>query len=393
MPWRDYSIMEEKLAFINEYLSGSWTMKDLCESFAISRVTGYKYLDRFRTYGIPGLLESPRNPHSCPHKTPVAIEDAIIALRKEHPRYGAEKLSTILLANDPTLSLPSIPTINNILKRKGLIIPRKRIRRIVPVRPIFNPTAPNEIWSADYKGKFRLGNGSYVYPLTIADSFSRFLFIAKALYHPTFEASKAVFTSVFREYGLPKQIHTDNGAPFAGSTSLARLSSLSVWFIELDIEPVYSDPGHPEQNGRHERMHRELKAEVARPSSSSLIWQQRKLNSFVHEYNTVRPHKALDNNTPASVHIISDRPFKTKIEPWDYPSDFSVRRVFKNGAIRWGSDNWVMVSTALIGKDIGLYELGNGMWRVFFRNKLLGHLDESSLRINAVNQRSRHLNV
>lgn len=140
-------------------------------------------------------------------------------------------------------------------------------------------------------------------------------------------------------------------------------------------------------------MHRELKAEVARPSSSSLIWQQRKLNSFVHEYNTVRPHKALDNNTPASVHIISDRPFKTKIEPWDYPSDISVRRVCKNGAIRWGSDNWVMVSTALIGKDIGLYELGNGMWRVFFRNKLLGHLDESSLRINDLNQPSRHLNV
>jgi hypothetical protein len=133
MPWRDYSIMEEKLAFINEYLSGSWSMKELCESFAISRVTGFKYLNRFRTFGITGLLESPRNPLSCPHKTPEAVEDAIVALRKEHPRYGAEKLSTILLANDPTLALPSIPTINNILTRKGLIIPRKRIRRIIPV--------------------------------------------------------------------------------------------------------------------------------------------------------------------------------------------------------------------------------------------------------------------
>jgi hypothetical protein len=140
-------------------------------------------------------------------------------------------------------------------------------------------------------------------------------------------------------------------------------------------------------------MHRELKAEVARPSSSSLIWQQRKLNSFVHEYNTVRPHKALDNKTPASVHIKSDRSFSNRIEPWDYPSDFTVRRVFKNGAIRWDSDNWVMVSTPLIGKDIGLYELGNGIWRVYFRNKLLGHLDETSLRINDLNERSRHLKV
>lgn len=385
--------MEEKLAFINEYRSGAWSMTDLCESFCISRTTGYKYLERYIEYGIQGLLEFSREPLSCPHKTADEIERGLISLRKEHPRYGAEKLHTLFETLHPGVELPSIATINNILKRNGLIVPRKRIRRIIAVKPIFDPRAPNELWSADYKGKFRLGDGSYLYPLTIADSFSRYLFVAKGLYHPTFEATKAVFTGIFREYGLPLQIHTDNGSPFAGATSLARLSSLAVWFIEEGIEPVYSDPGHPEQNGRHERMHRELKAEVARPSSKSLIWQQRRLNGFVTEYNTVRPHKALGNKTPASVHVKSDRQFKERVEEWDYPSDNTVRKVYKNGAIRWGSDYWVTVATPLIGKYIGLHELGNGIWRVYFRDKLLGHLDERSLRINDLNDHKGHRKV
>ena len=389
MPWRYRSIREEKFFFINEFRSGLWTMKSLCQEFGISRTLGYKYLHRFEKAGFEALRELSRVPHSSPNKTPTDIEQAIVELRKKHLRFGAEKLLTVLCQRYPEKPWPSLSTTNLILKRNGLVKPKRRLRKIFPVSPVFNPQAPNEIWSADFKGKFRLGNGSYVYPLTIADSYSRYLFIAKTLFHPSFEASQTVFIKVFKDFGLPRQIHTDNGSPFAGSTSLARLSSLAVWFLELGIEPVYSDPGHPEQNGRHERMHRELKAEVARPPASSLIWQQRKLNAFVREYNTLRPHKALDNKTPSSVHVKSSRLFPRKLLPWDYPKEFLVRRVFQNGAIRWGSDSWVMVATPLIGKDIGLEELDHGIWRVHFRHKLLGYLDENTLRIQDVEGRTQ----
>ena len=278
MPWKDVSIMDEKFWFINEFRSGYWTMKDLCKAFGISRTLGYKYLHRYEDYGFQGLYEVPRIPHSSPNKTSDDTITVIVGLRKEHPRYGAEKLRTLLLERFPERECPAISTINLILKRNGLVKAKKRVRRIKPVNPIFDPKAPNDIWSADFKGKLRLKDGTYLYPLTIADSYSRYLFAAQGLYHPNLAATQAVFTSVFREFGLPLQIHTDNGSPFAGPTSLARLSSLAVWFMELDIDPVYSDPGHPEQNGRHERMHRELKAEVSRPAASGLIWQQRRLN-------------------------------------------------------------------------------------------------------------------
>jgi len=199
----------------------------------------------------------------------------------------------------------------------------------------------------------------------------------------------AVFIKVFRKYGLPLQLHTDNGSPFACSTALARLSSFAVWLLEHDVYPVYSDPGCPGQNGRHERMHRELKAEAARPPEPNSLLEQKKLNAFIKEYNTFRPHNALGNKTPASVHIRSEREYSSKVIPWDYSNGFLVRRIFRNGAIRWGSDNWIMVSTALIGKDIGLEELANGIWRVYFRCKLLGYLDEHILRIQDIKGRNK----
>lgn len=336
---------------------------------------------------MQGLEDQPSTPHTSPSKTLKAIEDLIIKLRMEHPRYGPEKLLTKLSEQYPETKWPAESTINLILKRNNLIPERRRIRRIEKVNPIFDPSAPNEIWSGDFKGKFRTGDRSYVYPLTIADSFSRFLFAAAALAHPRFEATKDVFTDVFRKFGLPLQLHTDNGSPFAGPTSLARLSSLAVWLLEHDVLPVYSDPGCHSQNGRHERMHRELKAEAARPPARNMTLEQKKLDSFIQEYNYYRPHNALGNRTPASVHVHSQREYRPDIVPWDYPSGFSARRVFRNGAIRWGSDAWVMVSTALIGRDIGLEELGNRIWRVYFRSKLLGYLDEEQLRIQDINGR------
>lgn len=388
MPWRNTSIMEERVFFINEYRSGIWTMTDLCKEFGISRPLGYKYIRRYEQFGIDGLLSISRRPHDIPNKTPQNIERLIVAFRKKHPRYGALKILVKLTERYPDKEFPSIPTINNILYRNGLIIPKRRVRRIIPVKPIFDPTAPNQIWSGDFKGKFRTTDQLYVFPLTIADSYSRFLFAAEALERADLESTKAVYIRVFRKYGMPEQFHTDNGSPFACPTSIARLSSLSVWLLEHDVMPVFSDPGCPSQNGRHERMHRELKAEAARPPASNRILEQKRLDKFVKEYNTFRPHQSLGNKTPASVHVRSNKEYSSKIISWDYPSNLQVLRVFKNGAIRWGSDNWVMVSTALIDKYIGLEELGNGIWRVFFRSKLLGYLDEKTLRIQDVKGRS-----
>jgi len=381
--------MEERVNFINEYRSGIWTVKDLCQEFDISRPLGYKYIRRYEEYGPEGLADLPKTPHTSPNKTPSNIEKAIIAFRRKHPRYGALKILTKLSEKDPTLHWPSIPTINHILQRNDLIPDRRRIRRIKPVNPIFDPTARNQIWSGDFKGKFRTGDRIYIFPLTIADSFSRFLFAAEGLEQATSEATKAVYIRVFRKYGLPEQFHTDNGSPFACSTALGRLSSLAVWLLEHDIYPVYSDPGCPGQNGRHERMHRELKAVAARPPAANRFLEQKKLDAFVREYNTFRPHQSLGNKTPASVHVRSEREYNEKMISWDYPKLFNVRRVYKNGAIRWGSEHWIMVSTALIYKDNGLEELGNGIWGLFFRCKLLGYLDEKTYRIQDEKGRSK----
>jgi len=381
--------MDEKIQFINEWRSGAWTTRALCAAFGISHTLGYKYIHRWEEGGVVGLEELSRAPRNVANKTPARIEEAIVKLRKQHRRWGAEKLLTILAEQFPEEQWPAVSTGNLILKRNGLVVARRHVRRIKPLHPIFDPHSPNEVWSADFKGKFRMGNGRYCHPLTIADSFSRYLFAAKGMHHPTYEGSKPVFEAVFREYGLPEQLHTDNGGPFGSAQGLARLTRLSVWFIELGIEPVYSDPAHPEQNGRHERMHRELKAEATRPPAYSLSPQQRRLNSFLREYNELRPHQALGNNTPARVHVRSAREYPHKITEWVYPKHMVVRYVSRNAAIRWKSYYWVMVSSCLAEKHVGLEELGNGIWRVFFRQKLLGYLDEKTLRIEDEQGRQR----
>ena len=277
--------------------------------------------------------------------------------------------------------LPAISTGNLILKDAGLCQKRRRVRRIEPIHPVFDPQSPNEIWSADFKGQFRMRNSAYCYPLTIADSYSRYIFAAQGMSHPSFSGCKPVFRAVFREFGLPEQIHTDNGAPFGCTWSLARLTHLSVWFMELGILPVYSDPAHPEQNGRHERMHRELKAEATRPPGYDLRSQQRKLNRFVKEYNEWRPHKALELKTPQQVHVCSNREYPEQIESWDYPRSMKVKRVCRNGAIRWVSGAWVSVSSTLIERYIGLEEIAEGLHRIYYRSFLLGYFDEKLLRI------------
>jgi transposase InsO family protein len=375
--------MEEKLRFINEWKAGQHTFSSLCEAFGISRTLGYRLIGRYEVEKEKGLEPRSRAPLNVSNRTPTEIEKAICDLRLKYPRLGADKILSMLHEEKRFASkdLPAVSTGNLILKRCGLVKPRKRFRRVEPVHPIFDPKAPNEVWSADFKGHFRMGNGQYCYPLTIADSFSRVLFLAKGLLHPTLEGCLKGFEQTFREFGLPQQIHTDNGLPFGCVTSLGRLTRLAVWFIELGIEPVYSDPGHPEQNGRHERMHLELKGEATRPPGYNLQGQQRKLNTFVHFYNEIRPHDACGKKPPIRGHIASERLFPVKIREWEYPKEFVERRVCRNGALRWGHSHWVGVSTALAEKRVGLEEVGEGIWRVYFRQKALGYFDEKVLRI------------
>ena len=381
MPWKETTTMEQKIEFICEWRTQKYTITELCKNFEISRPTAYKIIARFENEGFEGLKELSRKPKGLhPNATRENVVEGILQLKENHKLWGAKKIRQLLYNDFSDEIIPTALTVHNILKKHGLVTPQKRLRRVKPIHPIFDPKESNEVWSADYKGKFLMGNKIYCHPLTIADSKSRFVFTAKGHYKENLTSAKSEFTKVFRKYGIPKQMHTDNGSPFGSVRAIQRFTQLSYWFIELGIMPVFSDPAHPEQNGRHERMHRDLKAACAKPSAYDLKAQQRRLNHFVKEYNNIRPHEALDMKTPVAVHEFSTRPFPEKIPNYDYPAQYKILKMTQNGAIRWKSYYWVYVTAALKGKYVGIEELGNGIWRVFYRNVFLGFFDENNLR-------------
>jgi transposase InsO family protein len=381
MSWKEWSAMDEKKSFIIEWEAGEYSFTALCKAFGISRELGYRTVRRYLKKGERGLEQDSRAPLNVWNRTAEELEKQIIAIRKGKPRYGPLKIRTLLTEKIDEENVPSASTIGLILTRHGLVKKRRMVRRIREVHPIFNPQYANQIWTADFKGEFRMGNMRYCYPLTVADGKTKYLLGIEGMHHPAYQRTKAVFYGLFRKYGLPDQIHTDNGEPFASPVSLSRLTHLSVWFIELGIMPVYSDPGHPEQNGSHERMHRELKEEATRPPAKSLGWQQRKFDAFRKDYNEVRPHQTLGQRRPAEFYTPSPRRLPRKKKPWKYPEGMVVKYVCRNGAIRWGAHKWITISTTLIEKYIGLEEFAAGKWRVYFRNVLLGYLDEKILRI------------
>lgn len=380
MPWKVKTTMEQKIEFICEWRTGKYSITELCRSFEISRPTAYRLINRFEKLGFEGLKEQSRSPDSHPNSTAENIVESILDYKGKHKLWGAKKIRILLFNQFVEEQVPSVVTVHNILKKNGLVCPQKRMRRVKPIFPIFDPKSCNEVWSADYKGKFLMGNKIYCHPLTIADSKSRFLFTAKGHYHENLKSAKAEFTKVFRTYGIPGQIHTDNGSPFGSVRAIQRFTQLSYWFIELGIKPVFSDPAHPEQNGRHERMHRDLKAACAKPSAYDLKAQQRRLNHFVKEYNHIRPHEALDMKTPASIHDFSTRPFPERTPDFSYDSNFKVLKVTRNGAIRWKSYYWVYLTAALKEKYVGLEDSGNGIWKAYYRDVFLGFFDERHLR-------------
>jgi len=380
MPWSQTTPMHQRTLFIADHLRGTHSVVELCAEYGIARKTGYKWIDRYIRRGAAGLEDRSRRPRHAPNATPQVIVDALIELRHRHPTWGAKKLLAVLRRRHSQWHLPSRSATCSLLGRHGLIR-RKTPRRVIghPGKPNTVIVAPNQIWCADFKGQFRMGNGRYCYPLTVSDGYSRFLLGCQGLTSTAVDGAKPVFSRLFREFGLPQFIRTDNGVPFATNT-LARLSRLSAWWIRLGVLPQLIEPGKPQQNGRHERMHRTLKAETTRPAAAALRSQQVKFDRFRREYNEVRPHEALEFKTPAHVYQTSPRAMPAKLPPLEYPDRFEVRYVSANGGIRWNCA-WVNVSTVCIGEYVGLEEIDDGVWNVYFGSLKLGRLLERQMKI------------
>ena len=393
MPWRVTSPMYERQRFVLDAEHTSAAFAELCRCYGISRKTGYKWLDRYARLGPDSLADRSHRPAACPHATAPAVIREILALRRTW-RWGARKLYELLCEAHPGESVPAIPTIHRILVRHGRVRRRRRSRvRAHPGSPQTPITGPNVVWSVDFKGQFKLGTGRYCYPLTIQDAYSRYLLACEGLEGPLLAPTQQVFRRLFRTYGLPERIRSDNGQPFA-SCALGRLSQLSVWWLRLGIRPELIEPARPQQNGRHERMHRDLKAETTRPAAAaSMGAQQRRFDHFRRTYNEVRPHEALRQRRPAALYTASDRLYVPRLRPIRYPEHFEIRRVSTNGGIRW-QKRWVNVSHILATLPVGLEPLASGTWNVFFGPIHLGWLDERDYRIHdrrGRSQREHHL--
>ena len=392
MPWSETSPMDQRMQFIADYLRETLTITELCDLYGVSRKTGYKWIDRYLRQGPAGLEARSRKPRVSPNATSDEIVQAFLTVRRRHPSWGAKKLLSIVHKRHPRWELPGRSTVCDILLRHGMVPKKKNRRRIGhPGKPSTQILAPNDCWSADFKGHFKMGNGRYCYPLTVTDNVSRYLLGCQALTTTAVAEAKPVFTRLFREFGLPIRIRTDNGVPFATNT-LARLSSLSAWWVRLGVLPELIEPGKPQQNGRHERMHRTLKAEATRPPAASFSAQQKRFNRFREEFNDERPHEALDQETPASVYRPSPREMPNKLPPLEYPDRFEVRYVSANGGIRW-NNGWMNVSIVCAGEYVGLEEIDDGVWNVYFGPLKLGRLLERHMRIEDVYGRLKRHNV
>jgi transposase InsO family protein len=373
MPWTETDPMQERKRFISEAKGGLFSFSELCSRYGVSRKTGYKWLGRYELDGPDALADHSHRPHSCPHAMDAHVLEAALKLRRSRPRWGAGKILGHLAELHPDWSLPAPQTLHKHFTRDGLVPKRRRNRRQPhPGRPTAPFDAPNSIWSADFKGQFKTRDGVYCYPLTIQDGASRFLLACQGLDGTTYSGSRAVFTRVFQEFGLPLRIRTDNGVPFATS-ALGRLSRLSIWWIKLGILPDLIEPASPQQNGRHERMHRDLKAETTIPPAANRSAQQRRFNAFRRDFNEVRPHEAHGQKPPASVYRPSSRPLPNKLQAPEYPAHFEVRKVSANSGIRWNKVR-VCVSHLLAGEYVGLEEVDNDIWAVSFGVVRLGWL-------------------
>lgn len=378
MPWNKVNPMDQRLLFLADYVRKRDSVAALCRQYNISRKTAYKWIKRYQEDGLDGLSERISKPFHNPNKTPYRVEQKILELRKKLIiTPGPKKIQALLATEFPNTHIPSKTTIHTILTRHGLIdkMARKK-RRPIPSFP--KPFAPvnenNDLWSVDYKGQFKLGNQKYCYPLTIMEHKTRFLLACDALSGTVFKQTQATFIRLFKEHGMPLRIRSDNGTPFA-SNSCGGLSNLSIWWIKLGISPERIDPGKPQQNGQHERMHRTLKQSTCKPPAHSLKPQQTRFDNFHQEYNFVRPHEALGQKTPASVYDSSPRAFPDKLIPLHYPDYYDVARVRDNGMIFWGKME-IYISNLLKGEHVGINEIDDGVLCIFFGPVFLGRIEQ-----------------
>lgn len=380
MPWNETCAMDEKLRFIAEVLRGEESMTALCKQFGISRETGHTLKRRYLELGVAGLEERSRAPLRHGRVTPEEIAAPIIALRRERPHWGARKLLAVLARRHPETAWPAASTANDILRRAGLITGRRRRRRAHPVEQPFQAVrAANDTWGIDFKGWFRTRDSARCDPLTVSDAHSRYL-LASQIMAEKIEPVRVAVDALFREYGLPLAIRCDNGSPF-GSRGAAGLTRLSAHWAKLGIRIEFITPGQPQQNGRHERMHRTLKAETATPPAASKAEQQARFDAFRHDFNHNRPHEALNQQTPATIYRPSPRVMPERVpEPW-YDADHAVRRVRTTGEIKWRGE-MIFVSQALIGEPIGILERDDGHCLLRFANIDLGLIERQTKKIH-----------
>lgn len=374
--------MNQRLQFVSDHQRGLFTMAELCAQNQISRKTGYKWLARYADEGPPGLVERSHAPHVCPHRIPEEMASLFLDVRKSHPTWGPRKLLDYLTRRHRRRrEWPAISTVAELLKRRGFVQSRRR-RGPRPEHPgtvLIHTTAPNDLWTADFKGQFLTRNGIYCYPLTIADQETRYLLDVHGLLNIRCRSARPVFERAFREYGLPLAIRTDNGVPFA-STGLHGLTQLNVWWLRLGIQHQRIRPASPQENAAHERMHRTLKAETTRPPKADLAQQQRRFNEFRREYNEERPHEALAGDSPGAHYEPSPRLYPALLPPLEYPGHYLIKHVTEVGTIRFKYD-LIVLCRSLKGQHVGLEETDDGIWSVYLGQVLLGKLDEATMKV------------
>ena len=377
MAWKECCIVEERMRFIARLLEGE-QMSSVCQEFGISRKTGYKIFNRYKDCGLKALHDRSRRPVRFGNQLPVQIEKVILSIKGDKPNWGAPKIREKLIRKFPEINPPAISTIHAVLDRNGLVTKRGRKRKRAVGTTLSLPSNPNDLWCADYKGQFMLGNKQYCYPLTITDSASRYLLACEALDCTKEKFAFTVFEQVFQEFGLPLAIRTDNGVPFASGCSLFNLSRLSVWWLRLGIAIERIKPGNPQQNGRHERMHLTLKKEATKPAGANFLQQQAKFDKFIEEYNNDRPHEALQMQYPGECYRKSPRPYKG-ILPVDYALHDRTINVSHCGRICIGKRK-INFTRALAGQAVGISQVDENIWMVTFMDYDLGFFDTESAR-------------
>jgi putative transposase len=378
MPWKECKPMDERLRFVARLLEGE-NMSRVCREFGISRPTGYKIFNRYKEIGYRGLLDRSRRPYRHANQIPFQLASAIVKLRTEHPSWGAAKIREKLIRAFPMVPAPAKSTVHAVLDRHGLVERRKRRRHKAQGTSLTDPGSPNQLWCADFKGEFMLGNRQYCYPLTITDYSSRYLLACESLQSTQSPFAFAVFERVFKDFGLPTAIRTDNGVPFASPNALFGLSKLSVWWLRLGIQIERIKPGHPQQNGRHERMHLTLKKEATKPPSFNSLQQQSRFDEFLEVYNHQRPHQAIGMHYPGELYTPSARSYRPP-EPPQYPFHDRTVLVTRCGRICIGKRK-ISLSQVFSGQLVGIREVEEKIWLVSFLDFDLGYFDEVEARV------------